>query len=189
LGKPALGIAVSHHSCPIKALERRAQSPAQDRGRVGGASKGSGRVAAGMPAEGRQAVLQTKRWLPDRRLIVAADASFAAIDLVAALRCHACLVTRLRIDASLFAPAPPRRAGQMGRPRVKGRRLPAFKAVLADPKTVWVPITVTEWGSSRAGAWKRRSRKRAPTSASKHSGSGPTSPSCARPPRCSDCSP
>jgi hypothetical protein len=93
----------------------------------------------------RQAVLQTKRWLPDRRLIVVADASFAAIDLIAALRRHVCLVTRLRIDASLFAPAPPRRAGQMGRPRVKGRRLPTFKAVLADPKIVWTSITVTEW--------------------------------------------
>ena len=93
----------------------------------------------------RQAVLQTKRWLPHRRLVVVADASFAAIDLIAALRRRVCLVTRLRIDASLFAPAPPRRAGQVGRPRVKGRRLPTFKAVLADPKTVWVPVTVTEW--------------------------------------------
>ncbi len=97
----------------------------------------------------RQAVLQTKRWLPDRRLIIVADASFAAIDLIAALRRHVCLVTRLRIDASLFAPAPPRRAGQMGRPRVKGRRLPAFKAVLANPKTVWMPVTVTEWYGGR----------------------------------------
>lgn len=61
----------------------------------------------------RQAVLQTRRWLPDRRLIVVADASFAALDLIAALRRHVCLVTRLRIDASLFAPAPPRRAGQV----------------------------------------------------------------------------
>jgi hypothetical protein len=58
----------------------------------------------------RQVILQTKRWLPDRRLIVVADASFAAIDLIAALRRHVCLVTRLRIDASLFAAAPPRRA-------------------------------------------------------------------------------
>ena len=97
----------------------------------------------------RQAILQTKRWLPDRRLIVVADASFAALDLIAALRRHVCLITRLRIDASLFAPAPPRRAGQMGRPRVKGRRLPTFKAVLADPKTVWMPITVTQWYGGR----------------------------------------
>jgi len=93
--------------------------------------------------------LQTRRWLPDRRLVIVADAGFAAIELIAALRRHVCLITRLRIDASLFAPAPRRRAGQMGRPRVKGRRLPTFKAVLADPKTVWSPITVTEWYGGR----------------------------------------
>jgi len=93
----------------------------------------------------RQAILQTKRWLPDRRVIVVADASFAALDLIAALRRHVCLITRLRIDASLFAPAPPRRPGQMGRPRMKGQRLPKFATVLADPKTPWSPINLTEW--------------------------------------------
>ena len=43
--------------------------------------------------------------------------------------------------------------------------------------------------SSRAGRRKRRSRRHAPTSAWRRSGSGPTSPSCARLPRCSGCSP
>ncbi|MBO0717308.1 MAG: transposase [Rhizobiales bacterium] len=97
----------------------------------------------------RQAIRQVKRWLPDRRLIIVADASFAALDLIAALRHQVCLVTRLRIDASLFAPAPLRRPGQMGRPRLKGRRLPKFAALLADPKTTWSPITVTEWYGGR----------------------------------------
>ena len=32
----------------------------------------------------RQALLQTKRWLPHRRIIAVADASFAALDLIAA---------------------------------------------------------------------------------------------------------
>lgn len=97
----------------------------------------------------RQAVLQTRRWLPDRRLVVVADAGFAGVGLIAALRRHVCLVTRLRIDASLFAPAPPRRPGQMGRPRLKGQRLPGFRAVLADPDTVWSRITVAEWYGGR----------------------------------------
>jgi hypothetical protein len=52
-----------------------------------------------------QAVLQAKRWLSDRRLAVVADAGFSGVGLIAALRRHACLVTRLRIDASPFAPA------------------------------------------------------------------------------------
>jgi hypothetical protein len=37
----------------------------------------------------------------------------------------------------------------MGRPRLKGRRLPKFAALLADPKTTWSPITVTEWYGGR----------------------------------------
>ena len=97
----------------------------------------------------RQAIRQVKRWLPDRRLIIVADASFAALDLIAALRRQVCLITRLRIDACLFAPAPPRRPGQIGRPRLKGQRLPKFAAMLANPKTVWSPITVTEWYGGR----------------------------------------
>ena len=60
----------------------------------------------------RQAIRQVKRWLPDRRLIIVADASFAALDLIAAIRRQVCLITRLRIDANLFAPAPPRRPGR-----------------------------------------------------------------------------
>jgi hypothetical protein len=99
---------------------------------------------------GRQAVLQAKRWLPDRRLIVVADASFSGVNLIAALRRHVCLVTRLRIDASLFAPAPPRQPGRMGRPRLKGKRLPGLKAVLADPDTVWSRVIVAEWYGGRS---------------------------------------
>lgn len=97
----------------------------------------------------RQAILQARRWLPNRRLIVVADASFSGVGLIAALRRHVCLVTRLRIDASLFAPAPPRRPGQMGRPRLKGQRLPGLKAVLANPDTVWLRVTVAEWYGGR----------------------------------------
>lgn len=93
----------------------------------------------------RQAILQTKRWLPDRHLIVVADSSFAALDLIAVIRRHAGLITRLRLDANLFAPAPTRRPGQLGRPALKGRRLAKLSAVLADPETVWSPIIITEW--------------------------------------------
>jgi hypothetical protein len=36
---------------------------------------------------GRPAILQTKRWLSDGRLILVADSGFAALDLLAAVRC------------------------------------------------------------------------------------------------------
>jgi hypothetical protein len=85
----------------------------------------------------RQAILQTKRWLPNRLLIFVADSGFAALELLAAVRCHVCVITRLRLDAALFKPPPRRRKGQRGRPPLKGRRLPTLRAVLASRKTVW----------------------------------------------------
>src|SRR5689334_3301120 len=75
-------------------------------------------------AWGRQMLLQLRRWLPAQRIIAVADSSFAALEFLAAVRRHVTLITRLRLDANLFAPAPPRRKGQKGRPRRKGERLP-----------------------------------------------------------------
>ena len=49
----------------------------------------------------RQAILLTKRWLPNRVLIAVADSGFAALELLAAVRHHVCLITRLRLDAAL----------------------------------------------------------------------------------------
>jgi len=93
----------------------------------------------------RQAILQTKRWLGDRRVVVVADSSFAALDLIAAVRRHVCLITRLRLDASLFAPVPERQPNKRGRPPKKGKRRPKLSAVLADPATVWTQITMPDW--------------------------------------------
>jgi hypothetical protein len=56
----------------------------------------------------RQGILQIKRWLPNRPIIIVADSSFSAIELIAAVRRHVCFITRLRLDANLFAPAPKR---------------------------------------------------------------------------------
>ena len=93
----------------------------------------------------RQAILQTKRWLPNRLLIFVADSGFAALELLAAIRRHVCLITRLRLDAALYKPAPPRRKGQRGRTPLKGRRLPSLKTVLASKKTVWTTVVVSQW--------------------------------------------
>lgn len=51
----------------------------------------------------------------------------------------------MRLDASLFEPAPQRRADQLGRPRLKGKRVPNLNAGLIDSTTVWTRITLTEW--------------------------------------------
>jgi hypothetical protein len=100
----------------------------------------------------RQAILQTKRWLPNRRLVFVADSGFAALELLAAVGSHVCIITRLRLDANLFRPAPKRRPGQRGRTPLKGRALPKLSAVLKNKKTVWTRVVV----SQRYNAQQRR---------------------------------
>jgi DDE superfamily endonuclease len=94
----------------------------------------------------RQLVLQVRRWLPQRELVLVADGAFAALDLLAALTRQAVIcVTRLRLDAALYEPAPPRRPGTKGRPRTKGRRLPNLAEVLAATTTRWQRVSVPDW--------------------------------------------
>jgi hypothetical protein len=94
---------------------------------------------------GRQALLQTARWLPDRRIVAVADSSFSVIELLRSVSPHVDMVTRLRLDAGLYEPPPPRRPGARGRPRVKGARLPTLKERVADPATAWQPVTIRGW--------------------------------------------
>src|SRR4051812_17510200 len=85
----------------------------------------------------RQLLLLVARWLPGRRLVAVADSSYAAIELLAAVRRRLTVVTRLRLDARLFDPPPPRRPGPRGRPRPSGARQPTLAERLADPGTRW----------------------------------------------------
>jgi hypothetical protein len=90
--------------------------------------------------------LQARRWLPGRGVVLLGDSSFAALDLLAALARHGLIcITRLRLDAALYEPAPPRRPGTVGRPRTKGARLPNLSVILADEHTRWVRTTVPGW--------------------------------------------
>jgi len=94
----------------------------------------------------RQQAFQLRRWLPDRTLILVADSAFAALDFLEQLRTVSIVcVTRLRLDARLYEPAPPRPRGRPGRPRIKGRRLPSLQQRLIDPKTRWSKRTVQDW--------------------------------------------
>ena len=113
------------------------------------------RQSSGEPAESM--ILQLRRWLPDRALVVVADSSYAVLDLL-----HFCqslshpvtFITRLRLDAALYEPAPPRRPGQVGRPRLKGKRLPTLKHLLDHPTTVWTAATVPWYDGTPYVHWK-----------------------------------
>jgi hypothetical protein len=94
---------------------------------------------------GRQVLLQAARWLPGRKIIAVADSSFAAIELLNAVRRHVCMITRLRLDARLFDPPARRRPGTVGRPRVIGKRQANLAERLVNPKTRWRRLRVTGW--------------------------------------------
>jgi hypothetical protein len=101
---------------------------------------------------GRQLLLQVRRWLPERKLVVVTDNSFAVLDLLwrmTQLANPICMVTRFRLDAALYEPAPPRKPGQRGRKRLKGARLPTLQQVLEDARTVWTTVQLGHWYGER----------------------------------------
>jgi len=92
----------------------------------------------------RQAALQIHRWLPDRYIVLVADSAFAAIEFLAAVRKHVCVVTRLRLDANLFEFAPPKRKGPGRRP-IRGKPHKKLSAILTDRKVSWTRYRVSLW--------------------------------------------
>jgi hypothetical protein len=98
----------------------------------------------------RQIIRLLTRWLPDRPLIFVGDSGFAALELLHAVSQtpNAHLITRLRLDAELWHPAPKRKPHQQGRPRVKGARRPSPKQRLDDPNTSWTTLEVERWYGS-----------------------------------------
>ena len=94
----------------------------------------------------RQMVFQTQRWLPQRTLVVVGDSAFSALAWLHQLaRQHITVVTRLRLDAALYEPAPFRPPGMNGRPRKKGKRLPTLRHILNHKTTGWQRLTVPGW--------------------------------------------
>jgi hypothetical protein len=93
-------------------------------------------------------LLQVRRWYPERELVAVADGGYASLELLD--RCRKLsnpitFITRLRLDAALYEPAPPRYPGQIGRPRLKGERLPNLSVVAEDSSTGWKPLMVANW--------------------------------------------
>jgi hypothetical protein len=95
-----------------------------------------------------QLLLLVRRWSPEREIVAVADSTYASLRLLE--RCRTlknpiAFITRLRLDAALYEPAPPRYPGQMGRPRIKGERLPNLSTVANDPDTDWTPLRLAHW--------------------------------------------
>ncbi len=93
----------------------------------------------------RQMVFQLHRWLQGRLLVVVADSSYAVLDLLSAVKEKVSFITRLRLDAALYDPAPPRPQGRRGPNRLKGQRQPTLQQRFTDPATVWRTLTIAQW--------------------------------------------
>ena len=89
----------------------------------------------------RQMVMLLRRWLPQRQLILVGDNGYAVLDLLhccQSLREPVTLIARLRLDAALYAPVPPRPSGQKGRSALKGPRQPSLKTLLDQADVPWI---------------------------------------------------
>jgi hypothetical protein len=99
-----------------------------------------------------QLLLQVRRWFPQREIVAVADGAYASLKLLdrcRSLRKPITFITRLRLDAALYEPAPPRHPGQIGRPRLKGERLPNLSVVAEAPNTDWKLTTIVNWYGER----------------------------------------
>jgi hypothetical protein len=97
-----------------------------------------------------QMILQVSRWLPTRRLVIVGDGTYAVLDFLLKVS-HlpsVCTITRLRLDACLYDPAPERQPGKRGRNALKGQRQPKLAERLNDPQTLWQKHTLSWYGGS-----------------------------------------
>lgn len=100
----------------------------------------------------RQMLRQVRRWLPQRAIMLVGDSSFAALELLWALSQMSVpvhVVTRLRLDAALYRPAPPPDPHRVGRPPKVGKRLPTLESLVDNPYMPWRTVVLDEWYGHR----------------------------------------
>src|SRR5262249_51761071 len=106
-----------------------------------------GRCHQPLTARAWQIIRLVTCWVPGREIAFVADSSFAVLELLDKVKTlpRTSMITRLRLDAALYDPPPPRTPGTKGRPRLKGKRRPTLEAVLADKGTQWTTVHVAQW--------------------------------------------
>jgi hypothetical protein len=93
----------------------------------------------------REMVGVVAAWAPDRTCYLAVDSAYAGRVLLEQRPLNVQIISRLRLDAALWAPAPKRRPGQKGRPRRRGARLPTPQQVAARCRQ-WHALSVAIYG-------------------------------------------
>src|SRR5215212_10235262 len=84
-------------------------------------------------------------WADGRTIYAVVDSAYAARPLLEDRPTNVQVLSRLRLDAALWARPGRRRPGQRGRPRNRGHRLPTPKAMAATRRR-WDPLPLTLYG-------------------------------------------
>ena len=95
-----------------------------------------------------QMIAQVLRWIgKTRKLILVGDGGFAVGELAwNCIRQGATLVSRLKMNARLFAFPLPRERGTRGRPSLRGKKLANFKQMLSMEELPWREREITGYG-------------------------------------------
>jgi hypothetical protein len=85
--------------------------------------------------------------LPDRRIVVVADAAYTNRSLIKGRPPNVTFIGRSRLDAALYAP-PPQSRRRRGRPRVRGKRIASPGQLAARKDARWRRVQITVYGKT-----------------------------------------
>jgi hypothetical protein len=130
--------------------KRGGRADAPSRPRVGQRQQAADAAHAAHPrptklALARELVALVARWAGERRVYVVADSAYAGRTILEDRPANVEVISRLRLDAALWARPGRRRPGQKGRPRRRGQRLPTVET-MGSKRRRWDPLPLTLYG-------------------------------------------
>jgi hypothetical protein len=96
--------------------------------------------------EARQLVALLAQRYPQRHFELLGDSAYTNATLIKGRPRNVTVIGRGRLDAALYAPAPTRQRGQMGRPRVRGKRIASPAWWARRKSTRWEKLEVFVYG-------------------------------------------
>ena len=102
------------------------------------------------PELARELIALLAAAVPHRTVRLLGDADYTNSSVIKGRPSNVQLIGRARPDAALYEPPPSRRPGQMGRPLVKGKRLPTPEQQAASNNAPWRRVKVSVYGKT---AW------------------------------------
>jgi hypothetical protein len=130
--------------------QRGGRADAPSRPRVGTRQRAAAAAHAAHPRPtklelARELIALVAQWAGERAVSVVTDSAYAGRTLLEGRPANVEVISRLRLDAALWARPGRRRPGQRGRPRRRGRRLPTLKAMAAARRR-WDPPPLMLYG-------------------------------------------